>query len=89
MLETVPTVKSPPGVPFTLHATARFGFPEPVTVAVNCCVEFAGTEAAVGAMLTATSLFRVTVAEALLVESARVVALMVTVAGEGRFCGAV
>jgi len=31
----VPTVLFPPGTPLTLQVTAGFGFPVPVTVAVN------------------------------------------------------
>ncbi len=49
----------------------------PVTVAVNCWVPPVMSEAEVGAMLTATGIVTVTVAEADFVESATLVAVTV------------
>jgi hypothetical protein len=64
-------------------------FDVPVTLAVKSCVPAAGTEALVGLMLnkTATAATIVTLAEADLVGSATLVAITVTVAGEGTLAG--
>jgi hypothetical protein len=74
LVEMVPTVVLPPVTPSTDHVTAVFVVP--VTVAVNCCVEFIARLTEVGLILTATV---VTVTEALadLVGSALLVALTV------------
>jgi len=87
VVDTVPTVALPPAIPFTLQVTAVFVVP--VTVAVNCCVAPVTTEALVGLTLTVTGSTTVTEAEADLVGSATLVAVTVTVAGEGTADGAV
>jgi len=87
VVDTVPTVALPPAIPFTLQVTAVFAVP--VTVAVNCCVAPVTTEALVGLTVTATPETIVTDAEADLVGSNWLVAITVTVAGEGTADGAV
>ena len=62
---------------------------DPVTVGVNDCVADTWTEAVVGETETDTAAPIVTVAEALLVGSAALVAVMFTVAGKGTLAGAV
>ena len=63
---------------------------DPVTVGLNGCVADTRTEALVGETDTDTEAgVIVTVAEALLVGSAALVAVIVTVAGEGTLAGAV
>ena len=84
---TVPTVAFPPRTPFTLNRTVVIA--APVTVAVNCCVAPFITFALVGDMLTFTPAEIVTVAVADLVGSATLVAVTVTVAGDGIVPGAV
>jgi hypothetical protein len=76
-------------VPVKLHATAVFDVP--VTVAVKEPTLAVGTEALVGLMLikTAVATTTVTLAEADLVESATLVTVTWSVAGEGAFAGAV
>jgi len=88
-LVIVPSVELPPGTPLTVQRTARFGLPELVIVAVNCCVAPSSTLAEAGVTLRTMSLVIVTVALALLEVSAWLVAVTVTLADEGRFCGAV
>lgn len=85
----VPVDASPPTTPLTAHVTPVAGFPEPVTVAVNTCVPPIRTVADAGEILTAISSFNVTVAVALALESAALVALIVTVVVAGRIAGAV
>jgi hypothetical protein len=70
----VPVAAAPPTTPSTDHVT--FGFVEPVTVAVNCFVVFAVTDAVVGLILTATTV-TVTAALADWVGSALLVAVTV------------
>ena len=78
----------PPATPFTDQLTLVLV--DPVTVAPNGCVAETCTEALVGETDTDTVAgVIVTVAEALLVGSAALVALIVTVAGEGTLAGAV
>ncbi len=50
---------------------------EPLTLAVNCCVHPVSSEAEVGEIVTATGALTVTVAEADLVLSATLVAVIV------------
>jgi hypothetical protein len=71
------------------YATAVFEVP--VTVAVKEFTPAVGTEALVGLMLskTAAAATRVTLAEAVLVGSATLVAITWSVAGEGTLDGAV
>jgi hypothetical protein len=74
-----------PTLGLTLQVTLVL--PDPVTVAVNGCVCEADKDAKVGVTLTVTGGSKVTVAEALLVTSATLVAVTVTVCwlaiGEG------
>ena len=72
--------------PLTLHATAVFDVP--VTDAVNCCVFPVETEALAGLTATATTGRTVALAEADLVGSATLVAVILTLAGEGATEGA-
>ena len=76
-------------MPVKLHATAVFDVP--VTVAVKGPTLAVGTEALVGLMLikTAVATTTVTLAEADLVGSATLVAVTLSVAGEGTLAGAV
>jgi hypothetical protein len=69
-----------------LHATAVFDVP--VTDALNCCVVPVDIAALVGLTETATTGTTVALAEADLVGSAALVAVTVTVAGEGATEGA-
>jgi hypothetical protein len=86
-LEIVPTVLLPPAVPLTLHVTAVLELP--LTVAVNCCVCPTRTDMVVGETLTETPCVTVAVACADLVESAALVAVIVTLPPEGTAAGAV
>jgi hypothetical protein len=63
--------------------------PEPVTPALNVCAAPVATLAEFGEILTMTSLLNVTLAEALFVGSAWLVAVIVTLSVEGTICGAV
>jgi hypothetical protein len=74
VIEIVPVAAAPPTTPSTDHVTLGFGVP--VTVAVNCFVVFAVTDAVVGLMLIATTV-TVTAALALFVVSALLVAVTV------------
>ena len=76
-------------MPVKLHATAVFDVP--VTVAVKEPTPAVGTEAVVGLMLikTAVATTTVTLAEADLVGSATLVAVTLSVAGDGTLTGAV
>lgn len=86
---TVPQAAPAQPDPPTLQPTARLGLPEPETLAANCRVAPSSTSAVAGATLTARSLVTLTAAVALFEGSATLVAVMVSVADEGRFCGAV
>ena len=57
--ETVPTVELPPLMPFTVHVTAVLD--EPVTVAVNCCVPPARSDALMGVSATETPVVMVAI----------------------------
>ena len=85
----VPAELLPPAIPFTLHVTPVAGLPEPLTAAMNTCVLPAGTVAEPGATLTAMSSCSATLAVALAVESATLVALTLTAPPAGRIAGAV
>ncbi len=52
---------------------------EPLTLAVNCCVPPVSSEAEIGEIVTATGALTVTVADAVLVVSATLVAVIVKV----------
>jgi hypothetical protein len=89
VLATVPSVAFPPATPFTLHVTRVSGCPDPLTLAVNPCAIPVVTVAAVGATFTATSLSMPTLAAPLADGAATLVALTVTLAGDGKSPGAV
>ena len=61
----VPTVESPPAIPFTLQETVVEGLPVPETFAVKTCAPPVGIVAVEGERVTARSSFKVTAAEAL------------------------
>jgi len=82
-----PIVVLPPAIPFTVQLTPAFDVP--LTVAVNCWVCETTTEALVGDSVTETPFIMVTEVEADFVESAALIALTVTVAGEGAVAGLV
>ena len=82
-----PSAETLPAAGITAQVTA--GLLVPVTLAVNCRVWRANSLAVVGATLTATVGVRLTMAEAVLVGSATLVALTVTVWAEATDSGAV
>ena len=89
-LDTAPTVALPPAAPLTDQVTLVLE--EPVTVAENCCVFPACTEADVGATETemvAPPAVMVTGTTATLLESTLLTAKIFTLAGEGTAAGAV
>jgi hypothetical protein len=88
VLLIVPIVAFPPPMPLTPQTTERFGLPEPVTMAEKLCVEPTGSVAELGETFTITSLWSKTVDEPIADGSAWLVARTVTLAGEGRICGA-
>lgn len=88
VLVIVPRVAFPPPMPLTLQATEGFGLPEPVTMAEKLWVEPAGNVAELGVTFTMTSLWSETADEPIADGSAWLVARTVTLAGEGRICGA-
>jgi hypothetical protein len=73
-------------VPDSVQATAVFD--APVTDAVNCCVDPAVTDTSVGVTMTTVVGTIMTPADADLVGSATLVAVTLTVAGEGATTGA-
>jgi hypothetical protein len=77
-----------PKQPDTLQLTAGFGFPGPATLAEKGSDPPSSTLAVPGVTLTVMSLEIVTAAEADTEASAWLVALIVTIAGCGRFSGA-
>ena len=83
----MPVVELPPTTPLTLQVTAVFEVA--VTVAVNCCDWPAVKEALIGLTLTPDWLVIVTVPLADWLESCWLMAVTVTVFGEGAFAGAV
>jgi hypothetical protein len=89
VLATVPSVAFPPETPSTLHVTRVSGCPDPLTLAVNPCAAPVITVAAIGATLTVTSLSIPTLAAPLADGAATLVALTVTLAGDGKSPGAV
>ncbi len=82
-----PTVEFPPVTPPTRQITALFVVP--VTLGVNVSMAPVVTFATVGVMETCTRERTVTTAEPEAVASATLVAVTVTVAGEGATAGAV
>ncbi len=87
----VPTVESPPEIPFTLHVTPVPDAPAPAMFAVKSCAPPVGTLALAGetVIVTLTPLVRVTLAEPLADVSAWLTAVTVTVGGDGSPTGAV
>jgi hypothetical protein len=86
---TVPQAAPEHPGPEVLQLTARSGLPEPVMLARNCWVAPSSTLAVAGETLTVKSLLTVSAAPALFVGSAALAAVIASVAGEGRSCGAV
>jgi len=84
---TVPQAAALHPAPCTLHVTAVFDVP--TTEAFNCCVAPTTTEVLAGVTVTTTTGTMVTLAEAILLGSAMLVAATVTLAGEGATDGAV
>jgi hypothetical protein len=83
-----PTVELPSFVPLTLQTTP-VAFNGPLTVAVNCCVQPSGTVALGGVTVTVSGPdVRFTCADADLVVSAWLTAVMVTPPEEGMAAGA-
>lgn len=76
-------------LPVRLQLTARLGLPEPATCAVNASLAPVATVALVGEIDTWISLWIVIVAVALALESAWLVAVMVTLGADGKTEGAV
>jgi hypothetical protein len=89
VLVTVPSVAFPPATPSTLHRTFGSGLPDPPTLAVNPGAIPVVTVTDVGAMFTVTSLSITTLADPLAPGAATLVAVTVTLAGDGRSPGAV
>lgn len=86
----VPTVESPPAIPFTLHVTPVPEAPEPPIVAVKSCAPSVATLALAGetAIVMLVPLVTVTLAEPLADVSAWLTAVTVTVGGDGSAPGA-
>lgn len=85
----MPTVEFPPATPLTLQLTARLDAPAPVTVALKIADAAGARFAELGAMLTTIPLWIWTLAEPLAVRAAWLVAMTVTLDGDGNDCGAV
>jgi hypothetical protein len=85
----VPSVAFPPAIPFTLQVTLPDSEASPLTLAVNPCAPPVPTVAAAGEMVTAITLCSVTVADALALASAWLMALTVTLGFAGNEEGAV
>jgi hypothetical protein len=84
---TVPQATALHPAPCTFHVTAVFEVP--TTDAFNCCVAPVTTEVLAGVTVTTTTDTMVTLAEAVLLGSAMLVAATVTLGGEGATSGAV
>jgi len=84
---TVPQVAALHPAPCTLHVTPVFGVP--TTDALNCWVAPVATGMLAGVTVTTTTGRMVTLAEAVLLGSAMLVAATVTLGGEGATDGAV
>jgi hypothetical protein len=86
---TVPTAAFPPAIPLTLHARPVAALPEPEMVVVKTCAPPVGTTAVIGEIFTTMVSVNVTIAEPEAVVSAVLVAVMMTLGGDGRLAGAV
>jgi hypothetical protein len=84
---TVPQVAALHPVPCTFHVTAVFDVP--TTDALNCWVAPVASDVLAGVTVTLTTGTMVTLAEAVLLGSAMLVAATVTLGGEGATDGAV
>ena len=84
---TVPHAAEPHPAPCTVHVTAVFDVP--TTDALNCCVAPVATDVLAGVTVTATTGTMVTLADAVLLGSAILVATILTLGGEGAMTGAV
>jgi hypothetical protein len=84
---TIPQAAALHPAPCTLHVTAVFEVP--TTDAFNCCVAPVTTEVLDGVTVTTTTGTMVTLAEAVLLGAAMLVAATVTLGGEGATGGAV
>ncbi|MHB8754709.1 MAG: hypothetical protein ACYC92_07100 [Candidatus Acidiferrales bacterium] len=85
----MPTVEFPPATPLTLQLTATLDAAAPVTVALKFAGAAGARFAELGAMLTKIPLWIWTLAEALADRAFWLVAVTVTLDGEGKDCGAV
>lgn len=85
----MPTVEFPPATPLTLQLTAMLDVPAPVRVALKLADPPGARFAELGAMLTTIPLWIWTLAEPLADGAAWLVAVTVTLDGEGKNCGAV
>ncbi len=85
----VPTVEFPPATLLTLQLTATLDMPAPVTIALKFADAPGATFAELGATLTTMPLWSCTLAEPLADSATWLVAVTVTVDGEGKVCGAV
>jgi len=83
-----PSDEFPPATPLTLQLTAELDVPAPVTVALKFA-DPPGARLAELAMLTTIPLWICTLAEPLADGAGALVAVIVTLAGEGSDCGAV
>lgn len=84
----VPNVGFPPATPLTFQLTAELDAPAPVTVALKFADPAGARLVELGAMLTTMPLWICTLAEPLADGADALVAVIVTVAGEGNDCGA-
>ena len=84
-----PTTEFPPVIPFTDQVTVVDKPPGWKTVALKTCAAPAATDAIPGETVTCRLSARVTTAEAPLCGAAWLVAVIVTLAGFGKLCGAV
>ena len=85
----MPRVEFPPAPPLTLQLTATLDAPPPVTVALKFAAAAGARFAELGAMLTTIPLWIWTLAEPLADRAFWLVAVTMTLDGEGKDCGAV
>jgi hypothetical protein len=84
---TVPHAAELHPAPCTVHVTAVFDVP--TTDALNCCVAPVATDVLAGVTVTTTTGTMITLADAVLLGSAILVATILTFGGEGAMTGAV
>ncbi|MHB8539698.1 MAG: hypothetical protein ACYDCD_01965 [Candidatus Acidiferrales bacterium] len=85
----IPTIEFPSATALTLQLTATLDAPAPVTVALKFADASGARFAELGAMLTTIPLWIWTLAEPLADRAFWLVAVTVTIDGEGKDCGAV